>query len=91
MRNPEDRPGPLVICIDNTGRSPVLTREAVPVDWHGLPVQVTNDPDRSSEFLIGGDVKINRPWPPSTAPYQGQPTVRCPDMLIPHILYQLLN
>ena len=24
----------------------------VPIDWHGLPVQVTNCPDRSSEVLI---------------------------------------
>ena len=52
MRTSEDRSGPLVTCIDNTGRSPVLTGELVPVDWHGLPVQVTNGPDRSSEVLI---------------------------------------
>ena len=26
----------------------MLTGELVPVDWHGLPVQVTNGPDRSS-------------------------------------------
>ena len=42
MRTSEDRSGPLVTCIDNPGRSPVLTGELVPVDWHGLPVQVTN-------------------------------------------------
>ena len=53
MRTSEDRSGLLVTCIDNTGRSPVLTGELVPVDWHGLPVQVTNSPDRSSEVLIG--------------------------------------
>ena len=51
MRTSEDRSGPLVTCIGNTGRSPVLTGELVPVDWHGLPVQVTNGPDRSSEVL----------------------------------------
>ena len=39
-------------CTGNTCRSPVLTGELVPVDWHGLPVQVTNGPDRSSEVLI---------------------------------------
>ena len=39
MRPSEDRSGPLATCIDNTGRSPVLTGELVPVDWHGLPVQ----------------------------------------------------
>ena len=50
-RNPEDRPGPLVTCTGNTGRSPVLTGELVPVNWHGLPVQMTNVPDRSSETL----------------------------------------
>ena len=44
--------GPLITCIDTTGRSPVLTGELVHVDWHGLPVQVTNGLDRSSEFLI---------------------------------------
>ena len=81
MRNPEDRPGPLVTCKGNTGRSPVLTGELVPVDWHGLPVQVTKGPDRSSEPLIGGDVKNNQPWPPSTAPYQGHPTEIYPDLL----------
>ena len=53
LRDPEDRPGPLVTCTGNTGRSPVLTGELVPVDWHGLPVQVTNGPDRFSESLIG--------------------------------------
>ena len=52
MRTSEDRSGPLVTCIDNTGRSPVLTGELGPVDWHGLPVQVTNGPDRSSKVLI---------------------------------------
>ena len=52
MRNPEDLSGLLVTCTGNTGRSPVLTGELVPVDWHGLPVQVTNGPDRSSEVLI---------------------------------------
>ena len=52
MRTSEDWSGPLVTCIDNTGRSPVLTGELVPVDWHGLPVQVTNGPDRSSEVFI---------------------------------------
>ena len=52
MRTSEDRSGPLVTCTGNTGRSPVLTGELVPVDWHGLPVQVTNGPDRSSEVLI---------------------------------------
>ena len=52
MRTLEDRSGPLVTCIDNPGRSPVLTGELVPVDRHGLPVQVTNGPDRSSEVLI---------------------------------------
>ena len=41
-------------CIDNPVRSPVLTGELVPVDWHGLPVQVTNGPDRSSEVLFEG-------------------------------------
>ena len=30
----------------------MLTGELVPVDWHGLPVQVLNDPDWSSEVLI---------------------------------------
>ena len=30
----------------------MLTGELVPVDWHGLPVQVTNGPDRSSEVLF---------------------------------------
>ena len=55
MRTSEDRSGLLVTCIDNTGRSPVLTGELVPVDWHGLPVQVTNGPDRSSEVLIEVD------------------------------------
>ena len=30
----------------------MLTGELVPVDWHGLPVQVLNGPDRSSEVLI---------------------------------------
>ena len=39
MRVSEDRPGPLVTCTGNTGRSPVLTGELVPVDWHGLPVR----------------------------------------------------
>ena len=53
LRDPEDQPGPLVTCTGNTGRSPVLTVELVPVDWHGLPVQVTNGLDRSSESLIG--------------------------------------
>ena len=53
MRTLEDRSGPLATCTGNTGRSPVLTGELVPVDWHGLPVQVTNGPDRSSEVLIG--------------------------------------
>ena len=53
MRTSEDRSGPLVTCTGNTCRSPVLTGELVPVDWHGLPVQVTNSPDRSSEVLIG--------------------------------------
>ena len=52
MRTSEDRSGPLVTCIDTTGRSPVLCGELVPVDWHGLPVQVTNRPDRSSEVFI---------------------------------------
>ena len=47
-----DWSGPLVTCTGNTGRSPVLTGELVPVDWHGLPLQVTNGPDRSSEVLI---------------------------------------
>ena len=47
MRTSEDRSGPLITCTGNTGRSPVLTGELVPVDWHGLPVQVTNGPDRS--------------------------------------------
>ena len=56
MRTSEDRSGPLVTCTDNTGRSPVLTGEVVPVDWHGLPVQVTNGPDRSSEVLINIDM-----------------------------------
>ena len=51
MRNPEDRSGPLITCTGNTGRSPVLTGELVPVDWHGLPVQVTKGPVRSSGFL----------------------------------------
>ena len=55
MRTSEDRSGPLVTCIDNPGRSPVLTGELVPVDWHGLPVQVTNGPDRSSEVLNLGN------------------------------------
>ena len=54
MRNPEDRSGPLVTCTGNTGRSPVLTGELVPVDWHGLPVQVTKGPVRSSDCLISG-------------------------------------
>ena len=48
----EDVGGPLSTSIDNTGRSPVLTGELVPVDWHGLPVQVLNGPDRSSKVLI---------------------------------------
>ena len=52
MRTSEDRSGQLVTCACNTGRSTVLTRELVPVDWHGLPVQVTNGADRSSEVLI---------------------------------------
>ena len=52
MRTSEDWSGPLATCTGNTGRSPLLTRELVPVDWHGLPVQVTNGPDRSSEVLI---------------------------------------
>ena len=52
MRTSEDRSGLLVTCTGNTGRSPVLTGELVPVDWHGLPVQVTIGPDRSSEVLI---------------------------------------
>ena len=52
MRNPEDRSGALITCTDNTGRSPVLTRELVPVNWHGLPVQVTKGPVRSSDHLI---------------------------------------
>ena len=30
----------------------MLTGGLVPVDWHGLPVQVPNGPDRSSEVLI---------------------------------------
>ena len=51
MRWSEDRSGPLVTCTGNTGRSPVLTGELVPVDWHGLPVQVTNGPDQSSDRL----------------------------------------
>ena len=42
MRTSEDRSGPLVTCIDNTGRSPVLTGELVPDDWHGLPVPTEN-------------------------------------------------
>ena len=28
------------------------TGDLVPVDWHGVPVQVINGPDRSSGFLI---------------------------------------
>ena len=44
----EDVSGPLSASIDNTGRSPVLTGELVPVDWHGLPVQVLKGPLRSS-------------------------------------------
>ena len=52
IRTSEDRSGPLVTCTGNTGRSPVLTGELVPVDWHRLPVQVTNGPDWSSEVLI---------------------------------------
>ena len=59
MRTSENRSGSLVTCFDNTGRSPVLTGELVPVDWHGLPVQVTNGPDRSSEVLIEGRVSHN--------------------------------
>ena len=43
MRN---RSGPLITCIDNTGRS--LTEEIVPVDWHGLPVQQINSPDHKA-------------------------------------------
>ena len=54
IRYNEDVSGPLSTSIDNTGRSPVLTGELVPVDWHGLPVQVLNGPDRSSEVLIQG-------------------------------------
>ena len=41
MRTSEDRSGPLATCTGYTCRSPVLTRELVPVDWHVLPVQVT--------------------------------------------------
>ena len=52
MRNSEERSRTLITCIDNTGRSPVLTGELVPVDWHGLLVQVINGPDWSSELLI---------------------------------------
>ena len=57
MRTSEDWSGPLVTCTGNTGRSPVLTGELVPVDWHGLPVQVTNSPNRSSEVLIKYEVR----------------------------------
>ena len=43
---PENLPGPLVICTGHIiGRSSVLTGELVPVDWHVLPVHVTNGPD----------------------------------------------
>ena len=48
----EDVSGPSSTTIDNTGRLPLLTRELVPVDLHGLPVQVLNSMDRSSEVLI---------------------------------------
>ena len=48
----EDLSGPLVTCTGNTGRSPVLTGELVPVDGHGLHAQVTNGPDWSSEVLV---------------------------------------
>ena len=48
MRTSEDRSGRLITCIDNTGRSPVLTGELIPDDWHGLPVQVINGPLGSS-------------------------------------------
>ena len=57
MRTFEDWSGPLVTCIDKTGRSPVLAGELVPVDWHGLPVQVSNSPDWSSEVFIQSDFK----------------------------------
>ena len=59
MRISEDRSGPLVTCTVNTGRSPVLTGELVPVDWHRLPVQVTNGPDRSSEVLINLNPEVD--------------------------------
>ena len=58
MRTSEDRSGPLVTCTGNTGRSPVLTGELVPVDWHGLPVQVTNGPDPHYNSLL--DCSIGR-------------------------------
>ena len=59
MRISEDWSGPLVTCTGNTGRSPVLTGELVPVDWHRLPVQVTNGPDRSSEVLINLNPEVD--------------------------------
>ena len=59
MRNPEDQSRMLITCIDNTGRSPVLTLELVPVNRHGLPVQVVNDPDQSSRFLNKGLIHLN--------------------------------
>ena len=42
----------MLSCTGNTGRSPVLTGELVPVNWHGLQVKVTKGPVRSSGFLI---------------------------------------
>ena len=41
MRTSEDRSGPLVTCTGNTGRSPVLTGELVPVDWHECVPQLS--------------------------------------------------
>ena len=58
MRVSEDRSGPLVTCTGNPGRSPVLTGELVPVDWHGLLVQVTNGPEPGGGGLAG--LPVNR-------------------------------
>ena len=52
----------LIICTDNTGRSLVLTGEQVPVDWHGLHVQVTKAPIQSSDHLIASYWDISALW-----------------------------
>ena len=52
MRRSEDRAGPLVTCTGNPYKSTDTSSQVSTGDLPGLPVQVINDPDRSSGFLI---------------------------------------